>query len=142
MRATTSCEVMPVGLLILKIPSIYLSFQLCYNHRYCLYKRHMQRRTGCPLMTATSEMHADGSSIIRSRTAQAQPCQIRLSIAFEEGSNLHSFNVTQHTREVIIHLRCGPCCRQGLVSRVGPDQAALARSPGVGNHRRLETHQD
>src|SRR5690348_16706475 len=87
MRATTSCEVMPVGLLILKIPSIYLSFQLCYNHRYCLYKRHMQRRTGCPLMTATSEMHADGSSIIRSRTAQAQPCQIRLSIAFEEGSN-------------------------------------------------------
>src|SRR5438874_4906084 len=102
MRATTSCEVMPVGLLILKIPSIYLSFQLCYNYWYCLCKRHMQRRTSCPRMTTPPETHADSSSIIRSSAAQAQPCQIRLSIAFEEGSNLHSFNVTQYTREVII----------------------------------------
>src|SRR5438067_8367999 len=97
MRATTSCEVMPLGLLMLKIPSIYLSFQFCYNHRYCFCKRHIQRRPRCPCMTTAPETHADGSCIIRSSAAQTQSCQVRLSIAFEEGRNLHSFDVTQHT---------------------------------------------
>src|SRR2546428_12800276 len=103
----------------------------------------MKRGPGGSSVTSTkaiAQTRTKFSSIIRSRTSQAEPCYVRVAVTLEKGSYLHALDIAQEARGVIVHFWNRTCrCKCGVGS-LRPDQPTVAGSLGMCENHCLKSN--